>query len=616
MATPHVAGVAGLLRMYFPDCKAFQIRNAMIITAKDKGDTGCDVNYGHGIVQAKAAFEYLEANQCDPNEAFKEPEGGCAEFSCSEDSDCDDGNPDTINTCSSGSCQSACGTDAACDDGDACTADTCSDGVCSSVLDCSICGGGASSMLELTTDNYPGETAWDIKNSSGDEKYNGSGYSDANTLHSIDMCLASDEYTFSITDAYGDGICCSYGNGGYVIKVDDTEVVNGGDFGDSTTETFTVNGSPPATAPVVSPITAPVTNPIAPPTTAPVTTPIFTEMLNAVNAERSNEGLGALCYNDKLINAAQIHSDDMAGGNFLSHDGSDGSSPFERITDAGFSWNYAAENIAQGQQTVESVMTAWMNSSGHRANILSSSSKYFGLGLAYSASNTPYWTQVFANSQSESCSSVTPAPVSPVTNPTAPPTTAPVTIPTAPPTTAPVTIPTAPPTTAPVTNPTAPPTAAPESTPSTAPVTAPSGCVTFGITLNTDAHGYETSFTLINDNTAVTRLAGGGYPSSMTIDEGTCLDNGRYIFTISDSYGDGMCCGSGQGGYELTLGGEVVKEGGQFGESESFVVEVGPQGPSRAPTPAPTCTQGGGACYVGDTCCSGRCGNSFCTYEE
>merc|ERR1711933_10217 len=179
MATPHVAGVAGLLRMYFPDCKAFQIRNAMIVTAKDKGDAGCDTSYGHGIVQTKAAFEYLEANPCDPNEAFKEPEGGCAEFSCSEDSDCDDGDPDTINTCSSGSCETKCASDAACDDGDECTADTCSDGVCSSVLDCSICGGGASSLLELTTDNYPGETEWDIKNSSGDEKYNGSGYSDA-----------------------------------------------------------------------------------------------------------------------------------------------------------------------------------------------------------------------------------------------------------------------------------------------------------------------------------------------------------------------------------------------------------------------------------------------------
>merc|ERR1712190_577151 len=150
MVTPHVAGVAGLLRMYFPACKAFQIRNAMIVTAKDKGDAGCDVNYGHGIIQAKTAFEYLEANPCDPNEAFKEPQGGCAEFSCSEDSDCDDGDPDTINTCSSGSCETKCASDAACDDGDACTVDTCSDGVCSSVLDCSICGGAVSSVLELT----------------------------------------------------------------------------------------------------------------------------------------------------------------------------------------------------------------------------------------------------------------------------------------------------------------------------------------------------------------------------------------------------------------------------------------------------------------------------------
>merc|ERR1711923_110476 len=270
MATPHVAGVAGLLRMYFPDCKAFQIRNAMIVTAKDKGESGCDVNYGHGIVQAKAAFEYLEANQCDPNEAFKEPEGGCAEFSCTEDSDCDDGNPDTINTCVSGSCQTVCGSDAACDDNDPCTTDTCTAGVCSNVLDCSNCGGGVSSVLELTTDNYPGETTWDIKNSSGDEKYNGSGYSDANTLHSINMCLASDEYTFTITDAYGDGICCSYGTGGYKIKVDGTEVVNGGEFSSSETESFTV--SAPPTAPVSPPSSAPV----SPPSSAPVTPPTGT----------------------------------------------------------------------------------------------------------------------------------------------------------------------------------------------------------------------------------------------------------------------------------------------------------------------------------------------------
>merc|ERR1712174_49480 len=136
---------------------------------------------------------------------------------------------------------------------DDCTVDTCTDGVCSNVQDCPICGGGASSLLELTTDNYPAETEWDIKNSSGEEKYNGSGYSDANTLYTINMCLASDEYTFTITDAYGDGICCSYGNGGYIITVDGTEVVSGGDFGNSETETFTVNNTTPSSAPVTTP---------------------------------------------------------------------------------------------------------------------------------------------------------------------------------------------------------------------------------------------------------------------------------------------------------------------------------------------------------------------------
>merc|ERR1712183_1097414 len=182
---------------------------------------------------------------------------------------------------------------------------------------------------------------WDIKNSSGDEKQNGSGYSNANTLYTLNMCLEPDDYTFTITDAYGDGICCSYGSGGYIIKVDGTEVVNGGEFGSSTTETFTVDAAP----------TAPVTNPTAPPTTAPVT------------------------------------------------------------------------------------------------------------------------------------------------NPTAPPTTALV-------------------------------------SPTTAPVTTPSGCVMFVISLNTDAYGYETAFTLINDYTQGTRLAGGVYSSSKLFDEVTCLDNGRYIFTI------------------------------------------------------------------------------------
>merc|ERR1712174_170909 len=91
------------------------------------------------------------------------------------------------------------------------------------------------------------------------------------------------------------------------------------------------------------------------------------------------------------------------------------------MTNAGFQWNSAAENVAYGQLTVQDVMTAWMNSAGHRANILSSSSKYFGLGLTYSANNVPYWTQKFGNSNSESCTTITTPVASPVSIPVASP---------------------------------------------------------------------------------------------------------------------------------------------------------------------------------------------------
>merc|ERR1711933_483594 len=124
------------------------------------------------------------------------------------------------------------------------------------------------------------------KNSSQEEKYSGtrSEYSEKNTLYTIDMCLEPDVYTFTITDSYGDGICCSYGNGGYVIKVVTTEVASGGDFGSIETKTFTVAGQPtaPNTAPVApTPLPTPFTNPTPPPTTAPVApTPLPTPFTN------------------------------------------------------------------------------------------------------------------------------------------------------------------------------------------------------------------------------------------------------------------------------------------------------------------------------------------------
>ncbi|KAF1794997.1 CAP domain [Phytophthora cactorum] len=93
-------------------------------------------------------------------------------------------------------------------------------------------------------------------------------------------------------------------------------------------------------------------------------------MLASVNAQRAAQGLPALCMNAKLMAASMRHSTDMAVNNFMSHTGSDGSTMSMRVTAAGYKWTRVAENVAAGQSSVAAVMTSWMNSPGHRANIL------------------------------------------------------------------------------------------------------------------------------------------------------------------------------------------------------------------------------------------------------
>merc|ERR1711862_843012 len=79
MATPHVAGVAGLLMMYFPSCKNYHIRNVLDKTAKSK--TGCNKNLGYGVVQAKAAYDLLKTARCGGNLGSVDPIGGCNQLS-------------------------------------------------------------------------------------------------------------------------------------------------------------------------------------------------------------------------------------------------------------------------------------------------------------------------------------------------------------------------------------------------------------------------------------------------------------------------------------------------------------------------------------------------------
>merc|ERR1712174_136672 len=221
MATPHVAGVAGLLWMYFPDCKNYQIRNALVATAEDLGTDGCDISYGYGLVQAKKAYELLSQGNCGGEIGEDTPKGGCEQLypepNCDKNSDCDDG--------------------------DECTVDTCDNGQCISTPNCALCGK-KKVDVEITIDNYGDESAYNIKDSSGQEVMKGSGWP-SNSVNSFWKCLSSGEYTFTITDGYGDGLCCSYGNGGYSVKVNDEEVASGGEFGSKEEKNFEVGSSTP-----------------------------------------------------------------------------------------------------------------------------------------------------------------------------------------------------------------------------------------------------------------------------------------------------------------------------------------------------------------------------------
>lgn len=118
------------------------------------------------------------------------------------------------------------------------------------------------------------------------------------------------------------------------------------------------------------------------------------QVVALVNKERAKAGCSPLAEDPQLQKAAQGHSDDMAARHFFDHTNPDGADPGQRITAAGYRWSTYGENIAQGQQTAASVMQSWMNSPGHRANILNCSFKDIGVGV-HKGTGGPWWTQDF-----------------------------------------------------------------------------------------------------------------------------------------------------------------------------------------------------------------------------
>jgi uncharacterized YkwD family protein/spore coat assembly protein SafA len=122
---------------------------------------------------------------------------------------------------------------------------------------------------------------------------------------------------------------------------------------------------------------------------------IESQVVQLTNKERAKHGLKPLAMDWELSRVARYKSVDMRDKNYFQHNSPTYGSPFDMIKSFGLSYRSAAENIAAGQRTPEEVVQAWMNSSGHRANILNGSLTHIGVGHATGGSYGHYWTQMF-----------------------------------------------------------------------------------------------------------------------------------------------------------------------------------------------------------------------------
>jgi uncharacterized protein YkwD len=118
-----------------------------------------------------------------------------------------------------------------------------------------------------------------------------------------------------------------------------------------------------------------------------------TTVVSLTNQERAKAGCSTLRIDSRLVTAARRHSQDMAANNYFDHTSRNGDSPWDRMEAAGYP-NPGAENIAKGYPTPAAVVEGWMNSPGHRANILNCKLRAVGVGMAQGPGG-PYWTQNF-----------------------------------------------------------------------------------------------------------------------------------------------------------------------------------------------------------------------------
>ena len=125
------------------------------------------------------------------------------------------------------------------------------------------------------------------------------------------------------------------------------------------------------------------------------------ELLNLINDIRKQENLTSLRFSTHLTTAAQNHVRDLTQNNIFSHKGSDGSSVSERVLTIGYDYSSVGENIAAGHNTPDKVFAQWLNSPGHKENMLAPNYTEVGIGYVVDATNTTYghyWVLVLGSS--------------------------------------------------------------------------------------------------------------------------------------------------------------------------------------------------------------------------
>ncbi len=147
----------------------------------------------------------------------------------------------------------------------------------------------------------------------------------------------------------------------------------------------------PAKAPAPAPAKAPAQESAKAPASSAVSA-YEQKVVELTNQERAKNGLKPLALDTELSKVAREKSRDMQSKGYFSHTSPTYGSPFDMMKKFGINYSSAGENIAMGQPTPEEVVKAWMNSSGHRANILNSSYTHIGVGHV---ANGNYWTQMF-----------------------------------------------------------------------------------------------------------------------------------------------------------------------------------------------------------------------------